>query len=204
MKNIREIFGDIDIYLFDQIQKGRFTSEMKILDAGCGGGRNIIYFMRSGCNVFAVDQNAEAIEQIKYLAKIIAPDLPPENFQTANIEKMPFPDNHLDWVISNAVLHFAENKTQFDEMLAEMWRVLKPNGTLFVRLASSIGIEHLVIPTENGRYDLPDGSERFLVSEHFLIAATQNLGGSFLEPIKTTNVQNMRCMTTWILYKNPF
>ena len=202
MKNIREFFGDIDIYLFDQIQKGRFAPRMKILDAGCGGGRNLIYFMRMGCDVFAVDQNAEAIAQIKYFAKNLAPDLPFENFQIAAIEQMPFPDNHFDWVISNAVLHFAENKTQFDQMISEMWRVLKPNGVFFARLASSIGIENLIIPTENGRYELPDGSERFLVSEDLLIKTTENLGGNFLEPIKTTNVQNLRCMTTWVLLKN--
>ena len=202
MQNIREYFGDIDIYLFDQIQKDRFAPEMKILDAGCGGGRNLIYFLRSGCDVFAVDQNAEAIEQIKYYAKILAPDLPPENFQTSTIEQMPFPDAHFDWIISNAVLHFAENKHQFDAMLKEMWRVLKPNGVFFARLASSIGIEHLIVPTENGRYELPDGSERFLVNEDLLIATTQKLGGNFLEPLKTTNVQNLRCMTTWIIYKS--
>ena len=202
MKNVREIFGDIDIYLFDQIQKGRFAPGMKILDAGCGGGRNLNFFMRAGCNVFAVDQNAKAIEQIKYLAKTLAPNLPPENFQTAAVEKMPFPDEHFDWVISSAVLHFAESKLQFDQMLTEMWRVLKPNGMFFARLASSIGIEHLIVPTENGRYNLPDGSERFLVDEDFLMTATENLGAMWLEPLKTTNVQNLRCMTTWVLCKN--
>lgn len=202
MLNVNELFGNIDIYLFDQIQKGRFSREMSILDAGCGGGRNIYYFLQAGFNVFAVDQNAEAIEQIKYLAKHLAPNLPTENFQTAPIEKMPFPDNHFDWVISNAVLHFAENKEQFDEMNKEMFRVLKPHGVFFARLASSIGIEHLITPTSNGRYDLPDGSERFLVDEKMLIDSTNNLGAEFLEPIKTTNVQNLRCMTTWVLYKN--
>jgi tellurite methyltransferase len=201
MENVFEIFGDIDIYLFDQIQKGRFTREMKILDAGCGGGRNLTFFMRTGCEVFAVDQSAEAIEQIKYFARILAPKLSAENFQISPVEKMPFPDNHFDCVISNAVLHFAENKLQFDRMMREMWRVLKPNGMFFARLASSIGIEHLITATENGRYLLPDESERFLVDEDLLIKTTENLGGNFLEPIKTTNVQNLRCMTTWILYK---
>ena len=202
MINVGELFGNIDIYLFDQIQKGRFSREMKILDAGCGGGRNLVYFLRSGFNVFAIDQNEEAVEQIKYLSKILAPNLPLENFQVSNVEKMPFPDDYFDWIISNAVLHFAENDRHFNNMLIEMWRVLKPDGKFFARLASSIGIEHLIVPTEKGRYELPDGSERFLVSEDFLISATKNLGGTLLEPIKTTNVQNLRCMTTWILNKN--
>ncbi len=201
MKNIAEIFGNIDIYLFDQIQKGRFSPEMKILDAGCGGGRNILYFMRENYKVFAVDQSAEAVGQIKRISKVLETNLPDENFQTSRIEKMPFPDEKFDWIISNAVLHFAENAAQFNAMLKEMWRVLKPNGNLFVRLASSIGIEDKIVLTENGRYDLPDGSERFLVDEEFLIKTTENLDAVLLEPIKTTNVQNLRCMTTWVLSK---
>lgn len=202
MINVSELFGNIDIYLFDQIQKGRFTPDMSILDAGGGGGRNLVYFLRNGFDVFAVDQNAEAVEQVKNMSKILAPHLPPENFQVSSVEKMPFPERYFDWVISSAVLHFAENERQFNRMLAEMWRVLKSQGILFTRLASSIGIEHLIVPTENGRYKLPDGSERFLVNEDFLIAKTENLGGTLLEPLKTTNVQNLRCMTTWVLYKN--
>lgn len=201
MQNVREIFGDIDIYLFDQLQKSRFSTGMKILDAGCGGGRNVIYLMRMGCKVFAVDRNAEAVKQVKNLAQTLSPDLPPENFQIAAIEKLPFPAQHFDRVISSAVLHFAENKSHFDRMLTEMWRVLKPGGMLFARLASSIGIENLVIPIGNGRYQLPDGSERFLVNEDFLMTATEKLGGQLLEPVKTTNVQNLRCMTTWVLSK---
>ncbi len=201
MLNVSELFGNIDIYLFDQIQKGRFSREMSILDAGGGGGRNLIYFLRSGLNVFAVDQNPEAIEQIKYLSKILAPNLPPENFQVSAVEKMPFSDENFDCIISSAVLHFAENERQFNKMIAEMWRVLKPHGMLFVRLASSIGIENLIIPTENGRYLLPDGSERFLVDEEILINMTKNLSAELLEPLKTTNVQNLRCMTTWVLSK---
>ena len=203
MINVSELFGNIDIYLFDQIQKGRFSREMNILDAGAGGGRNLIYFLRNNFNVFAVDRNAEAVEQIKYLSKILAPNLPPENFQVAAVEKMPFPDDYFDWVISNAVLHFAENERHFNEMFAEMWRVLKPGGILFARLASSIGIENLIIPTENGRYLLPDGSERFLVNEEFLMNTIKNFSAESLEPFKTTNVQNLRCMTTLVLAKNP-
>ena len=46
--NIREEFGDIDIYLFDQLLKGRLDASMSLLDAGCGGGRNLYYFLRNG------------------------------------------------------------------------------------------------------------------------------------------------------------
>lgn len=202
MKNVREYFGNIDIYLFDQILKGRFPPEAKILDAGTGGGRNLIYFLREGYDVYAIDQNPEAIRQVKQIARTFAPNLSLDNFQIAPIEKLPFTDTYFDRLISSAVLHFAESETQFNKMLGEMWRTLKPNGIFFARLASSIGIEDKIIPTENGRYNLPDGSERFLVDEDFLIGKTKELGGDLIEPIKTTNVQNLRSMTTWVLQKN--
>ncbi len=201
MINARELFGDIDIYLFDQILKNRFSDESKILDAGCGGGRNIVYFLRGGCPVFAVDENPEAIEHVRNLARSLAPKLPSENFQVAKIQKMPFADEQFDAVISNAVLHFAESQEHFNRMLEEMWRVLKKDGLLFVRLASSIGIEDKIELINGRRFLLPDGSERFLVDEELLIEATNQLGGILIEPIKTTNVQNLRCMTTWIIRK---
>lgn len=202
MINVRELFGDIDIYLFDQILKERFNGEMIILDAGCGGGRNLIYFLRSGYQVFAVDQNPEAIEQVKFLAKSLHPNLSPENFQVSTVEKMLFQDEQFDRVISNAVLHFAENERHFTKMFAEMWRVLKPEGLFFARLASSIGIENRIESTGSGRYLLPDGSERFLIDEEMLNILTEQFGGIWLEPLKTTNVQNLRCMTTWVLQKS--
>ncbi|MEJ7700344.1 MAG: class I SAM-dependent methyltransferase [Pyrinomonadaceae bacterium] len=153
--NVRESFGDIDIYLFDQILKDRFSVEMNILDAGCGRGRNLIYFLRNGYRVFGVDQNAEAIGQVQIFAKTLSPNLPAENFQTSSVEKMPFPDEHFDAIISSAVLHFARNETHFNQMLDEMWRVLKPEGLLFARLASSIGIENRIKSVGSGRFLLP-------------------------------------------------
>ena len=202
MINAGELFGDIDIYLFDQFLKNRFTPEMKILDAGCGGGRNLVYFLRSGFRVFAVDQNPEAVEYVRSLARMLAPDLAPENFRVAAVEETPFSDETFDVVISCAVLHFAADEHHFDRMLREMWRVLKPSGLLFARLASTIGIADKVEKIAERRYLLPDGSERFLVDEAMLISATERLGGTFIEPIKTTNVQNLRCMTTWIIRKD--
>ncbi|MGI9037033.1 MAG: class I SAM-dependent methyltransferase [Pyrinomonadaceae bacterium] len=204
MTKLNEVFGDIDIYLFDQILKNRFSDGMKILDAGCGGGRNLIYFLRQNFQVFGVDRNSEAIEYIRNLARTLAPELSPENFQISKVENIPFADDSFDAVISSAVLHFADDERHFDKMLREMWRVLKPAGMLFARLASTIGIESRIEKLAERRYLLPDGSERFLVDEEMLMAATENLGGSFIEPLKTTNVQNLRCMTTWVIRKNNF
>jgi len=201
MINARALFGEIDIYLFDQILKNRFDNEMSILDAGCGGGRNLVYFLRNNFSVFGIDENPQAVEQIRFLAKTLSPNLPPENFQTAIVENIPYPDACFGAVISSAVLHFARNEEHFTKMIAEMWRVLKPEGIFFARLASSIGIENLIQPIGDGKYLLPDGSQRFLVNQELVNSTTERLGGIWLEPLKTTNVQNLRCMTTWVLRK---
>lgn len=86
-------------------------------------------------------------------------------------------------------------------MLEELWRVLKPGGFLFVRLASSIGLEKDISFSRVGHYKIPDGSERFLVDLEMLLKQTERLGGTLLEPVKTTNVQGLRCMTTWCVGK---
>ena len=197
--NLRNQFGEIDIYLFDQLLKGRFTTNMSILDAGCGGGRNLVYFLRAGYEVCGVDQNAGAVAQVRALAAHLNPAIPAENFLVSEVDAMPFPRDRFDAVISSAVLHFARDESHFNGMLDEMWRVLRPGGLFFARLASSIGIEELVKPVGGGRYLLPDGTERFLVDTKSLISATGKLGAEWLEPLKTTNVQNLRCMTTWVL-----
>jgi SAM-dependent methyltransferase len=168
MKNASELFGEIDIYLFDQILKNRFDASMSILDAGCGGGRNLVYFLRNGFEVFAIDRNPEAVQFVGDLASWLAPELSSENFQVAEIEAMPFPNECFDAVISCAVLHFARDEEHFNRMLEQLWRVLKTNGMLFVRLASSIDIEGR-IQFEGRRYLLPDGSERFLVDAELMM-----------------------------------
>ena len=201
MTEPRDLFGDIDIYLFDQILKGRFAPGHKILDAGCGGGRNLVYFLRAGYEVFGVDSRADAIDYVRQLARQLAPQLPPENFQLAAVEDTVFADESFDAVLSSAVLHFANDEAQFRRMLNAMWRQLKPGGLFFARLASSIGLETRVQQIDERRYLLPDGSERFLVDEALLLELTTKLNGDWLEPLKTTNVQNLRCMTTWVICK---
>lgn len=199
--NLREEFGDIDIYLFDQLLKGRFDNCKSILDVGCGYGRNLHYFLKNGYEVFGVDENADAIENVKALAHQLAPTIPVENFVTCAIEAMPFNDNSFDVVISSAVFHFANDHNHFEQMLRSCWRVLKPGGFLFARLASDIGIEDLVVDLGNGRFALPEGSQRYLVNQEKLKHYTIELKGELFEPIKTTNVQNLRCMTTWCMQK---
>ncbi|MFC5652534.1 class I SAM-dependent methyltransferase [Paenibacillus solisilvae] len=199
--NLNEQFGDIDIYLFDQLLKGRITPDMRILDAGCGSGRNLVYLLHSGFEVYAVDRSADAIAAVQRLAKELAPRWSEEQARVEAVESMSFESGSFDFVISSAVLHFAGSVKHFDQMVEELWRVLKPGGKLFARLASSIGIESKIQPLGNERYLLPDGSTRFLVDEEQLLNKTAQLGGMLFEPIKTVQVAGQRCMTTWCVSK---
>jgi tellurite methyltransferase len=201
-RNLQDQFGAIDIYLFDQILRGNVAPGMRILDAGCGSGRNLVYLLQSGYEVFGADADPSAIEHTRRLAASLAPSLPGANFRAQMLEEMSFPDAFADVVLSSAVLHFARNDAHFTAMLEGCWRVLKPGGLFFCRLASSIGIEQQIQRLAGRRCLLPDGSERYLVDEPLLMTLTSGLGGTLADPLKTTVVQNQRSMTTWVVRKN--
>lgn len=202
MTELRKQFGEIDIYLFDQLLRERILPGMRILDVGCGFGRNLVYLLREGYEVFGVDQDQSSVEEVRGLAQKLAPRLPPHNFRAEAIESMSFADGFADVVISNAVLHFARDGRQFQDMLKGTWRVLKAGGLLFCRLASSIGVEQQIRCIAGRRFELPDGSERYLVDEVLLTQAAKDIGGRMIDPLKTTVVQNERAMTTWVVRKN--
>ena len=197
--DLGSLFGQIDIYLFDQILRGRIAPGMRVLDAGCGGGRNLVFLLQQGYDVRALDPDPAAVRSVRALAARLAPRLPESNFRAEAIESSSFPDHAADVVVSSAVLHFARDEAHFAAMLSGSWRLVRPGGLFFCRLASSIGMEGRFTPLGNGRYGLLDGSERFLVDEARLVALTAELGGVLVDPLKTTVVQGQRCMTTWVV-----
>lgn len=190
--------GQTDIYLLDQILKGRISPGARVLDAGCGRGRNLVYLLRAGVEVHGVDADPRATEAARALAARLAPAAPAGRFGVAAVEALPFADVAFDVVILSAVLHFARDESHFRAMTDEAWRVLRPGGVWFARLASDVGVEGRVHPLGGRRFALPDGTERFLVDEAMLVDATARLGGVLLDPLKTTVVQGMRAMTTWV------
>src|SRR5262245_12250810 len=199
-RELRSQFGDIDIYFFDQLLRGRLDARPRVLDAGCGDGRNLIYLLQRGVACYGVDEDATAIDVMRRTAARVAPQVPADNFVVAPLDQLPYADGSMDVVIASAVLHFARDEAHWTRMVGEMWRVLAANGLLFARLASNIGLESVVGPA--GRVvRLPDGSTRFVVDEAMLLNWTDRLGGRLADPIKTTNVQQQRCMTTWCVFK---
>lgn len=197
--SVQEQFGQIDIYIFDQILRGNIASGMRVVDAGCGYGRNLVHLLREGCEIFALDADAEGVEHVRKLSASLMTGLPAENFQVGLIERMPFPDELADVVICNSVLHFAQDEKHFRAMLAELWRVVKPAGMMFCRLGSRIGMDFERVG--NNRFIVGDGSEWFLVDEDMLLDLTEEMNGVLVDPLKTTIVQDYRCMTTWVVRK---
>lgn len=197
--NVQEQFGQVDIYVFDQILRGNIAPGMRVLDAGCGYGRNLVHLLREGCEVFAVDANAEGVDHVRALAGQLAPNLPASNFRVGLVEKMDFAEDFADVVICNSVLHFARDEAHFLAMVEELWRVVRPGGMLFCRLGSRIGMEFERL--RGNVFRINDGSEWFLVDEAALMQMTHQMNAVMVDPLKTTIVQDYRCMTTWVLRK---
>jgi tellurite methyltransferase len=200
--SLREQFGDIDVYLFDQLLRGRIVSGMKVLDAGCGSGRNLVFLMRAAFDVWGVDEREDAIAAVQRLATELAPELPRERFRVERVEAMSHESGSMDVVLSSAVLHFARDADHWLAMVREMWRVLAPGGLLFARLATTVGQPHLE-PLGDSRYVMPDGTTRFLVDHERLLNVTRDLGGSLVDPLKSTVVHEQRSMGTWVVRKAP-
>jgi SAM-dependent methyltransferase len=198
--SVQEQFGQIDIYVFDQILRGNIVPGMRVVDAGCGFGRNLVHLLREGTEVFAVDLDHASVEHVKRLSASLGTGLPAENFMVAHIEQMSFPDGFADVVICNSVLHFARDEDHFHAMVSELWRILSPGGMLFCRLGSRIGMHFERV--EANTYVIGDGSKWFLVDQEMLLALTEEMNAILVDPLKTTVVQEYRCMTTWVLRKH--
>lgn len=196
MKLINQIANKTDIYLLDQILKGRYYKSEVILDAGSGLGRNLHWFYNNDFTIYGVDKDIACIDILK---SIYANQK--DNFYTSTVEELNFKDQFFDHIICNAVLHFATNKLHFKEMFSQLMRVLKPNGSLFIRAASDIGIKDKIISVSEGVYLLPDGTTRYLLTHSLLKELQKEHNFTLLEPLKTVNVNDQRCMTTLVLQK---
>ena len=199
--SLKAQFGDIDIYLFDQLLKGRIQKGMTLLDAGCGYGRNIQYLLQTGVKVYGADTSEEAIARVRQLAYELAPTLPARHFVVADLEELPFEEAKFDVVVCSAVLHFARDDEHFRKMVQELWRVLKPGGMLFCRFSTTIGLEGKLEHLEERLYRMSHGPIWFLADEALIQELEQQLSAERLEPLKTVLVEQERGMTTWVVRK---
>lgn len=202
IQTLNKALGNIDLYLLDQILKGRFDPSMKVLDAGCGEGRNLTYFIQNGYEVHGVDTNPSAIQMLRFVASSLNRAVDKNNFQVAPVEKLPYESASFDLVICNAVLHFAQSHDHFNAMLSELCRMAKPGACLFIRTASSIGMEDKIKEIADGVYSLPDGSQRYLIHSGHVETIPASFGLKYVEPFKTVVVEAMRAMSTLICIKS--
>ena len=194
MKELEALRG-IDVYLIDQLLKNRVTSESKILDAGCGNGRNIHYLIKNGLDVTGIDANPDAVQ----LMREVYPEKS-EHFILSTLEDFTSP-LRFDFIICNAVLHFARGHEHFSKMFTSLVNHLKPNGIVFIRMTSDIGLK-LDQNDRNGVFNLPDHSERYLITRTQINELISKHSLSLLEPVKTVKVEELRSMTTLVLKKN--
>lgn len=195
MENLREILSGIDIYLLDQFMKGRINRSTRILDAGCGRGRNSLALERFGCNnTTAFDEDIEAIEHINTMPKSI-------RILHSKIEDFT-PESPFDFIICSAVLHFAQNHEHFNAMISSLTNCMHNDSILFVRMTSDFANRNSFLPNELGVARLGDGTDRYLLDETRLDELKHIHGLDLIEPIKTVNVDNIRCMSTLVLAKS--
>lgn len=194
MKELEALRG-IDVYLIDQLLKNRIDSESKILDAGSGNGRNIHYLIKNGLDVTGIDPNPEAVEFLRERYPEIK-----DRFLLSSLEDFHSP-NQFDFIICNAVLHFADSHEHFSKMFASLVHHLKPNGTLFIRMTSDIGLK-LNQNGQNGVFHLLDNSNRYLITRPKIDELIGKHSLSLLEPVKTVKVEDVRSMTTLVLTRN--
>lgn len=191
-----EQIKNTDIYLLDQIFKGTYKIGDCILDAGCGHGRNMVWFIQNNFDIYGCDSAEDAVNFAH-----INTGISTEKLRCATVENMPYLSNQFDHVICSAVLHFARDTAHFIGMINEIDRVLKPGGILFIRMTSDFGLPKNYSELGSGRYLLQDGSQRFLLTKDLLESIKTKFGFQQIEPVKSTLVEELRSMTTLVLRK---
>ena len=197
---IKEI-GNMDIYLLDQIMKGRILQTGKILDAGCGNGRNSEYFIRNNFDIAGIDLDEVAIQNAKEQITIWNAHFDVAHYTIADLTEIPFPDNHFDFIISSAVLHFSKDRAHFKKQFEELVRVLNRNGILFIRMTTKHTLSHLSQHLYDDVYHIPDGSTRYLLDIDYLKDLMTKNEMSLMDPLKTVNVDDQRTMAVVVLQK---
>lgn len=188
-----DLFNGIDIYLIDQLLKGRIKKDQLILDAGCGSGRNYLPFAKHGYKIEGFDSDESKIQKLKQQVELS------DRVSVSSVED--FSSKHkYDFIICNAVLHFADSHEGFNAMFQNLASLLDIKGTLFIRMTSDIG-QHNHTSLRNGRYLLPDGSERYLITRKRIDELCVDYNLKLIEPVKSLNVDGLRIMTTIVLKK---
>ena len=193
--------GNIDLFLLDQLLKGRVSENDRILDAGCGEGRNLLYFLRNNYKVHAVDPNPSAIKMVQMHARTLGSTIPATNFLCTTIEESPYEAGYFDVVFCFSLLHHSTSAADFHNKVRSLLGMLKDKGTLLLKMEALKGVEDGVVQLESGLFNLPDGSSRYLMTNSDIKWITAECGMKQLEPVKIEMIENQRSYGYLVLQK---
>lgn len=160
--------GNADLLLIDQILKGRFQPDARILDAGCGEGRNMVYFVNNHFPVYGLDQNPEMVTMARLIARSINKNYTVENIIQGTIEKNPFPATFFDVVLCINVLHAARDTDHFFEMVESLLKVLRKGGGLYIGMASISPAGEECITSSSRKNNESDTPVKILMNEDLM------------------------------------
>ncbi|MEK6835285.1 MAG: class I SAM-dependent methyltransferase [Nanoarchaeota archaeon] len=118
-----------------QFQLNKFISLLvgkKILDAGCGPGRDLQYFNQEGLDVTGIDISRGMLRECKRRTGITALDM--------DMRKMSFQDNSFDGIWCMASLSDIE-KDEAPKVIDEFYRVLKRGGVIYIAVKEGEGMQ---------------------------------------------------------------
>ncbi len=123
----------------------------KILDLGCGYGRDALYLAQHGFDVVGVDSSEKALNIGRQQAE--AKGLAVKFLYQDALDLKDFSDHAFDAVVSHRFLHLILDINQQQAMVVEIYRVLKPDGIV------SLSLRGIDDPSRNNSKQNSDGSE---------------------------------------------
>ena len=107
----------------------------RVLDLGCGSGRHTEALVRLGFDVYACDDDHEALAAARArVAEVVGDDEAAKRVTPARAGALGYADDFFDWVVAHGVYDAAEHAADLKDMLAETRRVLKPGGWVIAAL----------------------------------------------------------------------
>ncbi|MCE9628722.1 MAG: class I SAM-dependent methyltransferase [Candidatus Vogelbacteria bacterium] len=145
----------------------------KVLDLGCGAGRNTEMIWSLGFNVYGVDLHEDMVSTTMTRMKTLAPEI---NWSLRIVQtdmtSLPYMDGSFDVVLSNGVYHNVSSVEDLEIAIQESARVLSNNGFLCINIFTSKYIDHNTLEKEssNHLYTTKEGLDMILISSEELIA----------------------------------
>lgn len=132
--NQEEIWNEIAVHwkefrtkVSPTIEKFLKGKKGRVLDIGCGSGRNFVKF--KGLKWFGIDFSRKMLDYAKITAKNKKIKI---ELKKADSLKIPYKDNYFDYILCYAVLHCIDSVKKREETIKEIYRVLKPKGQALI------------------------------------------------------------------------